>query len=194
MIKLCAGIAQTGKPDDRCRAYTELGTDWKSEEIEAAGSDVLAQLARRNSEPLRRQVFEQLRVNQVNLTKVWLRRILGNARPVLHCGSAMSVAFDSEACEQLDLWRCVLGERMRGAEADGDNASVHVRSARRRCSAATQTREARLGRRLEQLVGRRRYAHSCGLALGRLVLGTIANGPDDASRNTHSDFCPHFTA
>ena len=67
------------------------------------------------TEALGRKLAEQLALDKVNLPQIGFCWIMGDARPMLHRGTAMSITSDAKALEQGDLFSRRLGERMRCA-------------------------------------------------------------------------------
>jgi hypothetical protein len=57
----------------------------------------------------------------VKLAEIGLRRVAGDAGPVLHGDAGMRVALDAEAGDQRDGVAGLLGEAMRAVAGDGDD-------------------------------------------------------------------------
>lgn len=102
LIELFARIAQAREPEDDLFADLQLSAFRQSQEIDALGGDVLAQLARLDLEALSPELGEELAVDEMNLAQIGLRRVSGDARPVLDGDPAMGVTLDSESCDNRD--------------------------------------------------------------------------------------------
>jgi len=125
-LDLAAWVAKTGHPNHRTRTHTDSGTSRQRKEIDASGGDVLTKVARRNHETLGVEVVEQLCVQEMNLPKVWLRRIPSDTRPMLDCLPTMRVVPNATVCQQLDALYGVLGEGVLGASMNCLDPSGHI--------------------------------------------------------------------
>ena len=70
-VDLYARRAEARELDDRFFPDAQPSAGRQSKEREAARREVLAELTRRDEKSRLRQLVEQLRVNEVDLTKVW---------------------------------------------------------------------------------------------------------------------------
>ena len=95
-------------------------------QIDARRGDVLAEVSRRDVEPLCHQLLEEFGTNEVHLAEVRLRRVDSNTRPVAHRRSAVGVAVDAETGNERRLLLRLLRERMSRAEVQGDDKSGHA--------------------------------------------------------------------
>ena len=95
-IDLRARVAQAGQFDDRLGADAQMRASGQAQQLDAAGGDVLAELARRDREASCRQCAQQFGVEQMHLAQVGLQRVARYARAMLHGTAAMRVALDAE--------------------------------------------------------------------------------------------------
>jgi hypothetical protein len=95
VIDLGARVAEASDFDGRICTDSKDRSPWKSEEVDAASGDVFTHLAGLNDKARFAKLVKQLRVNEVNLTKVGLGRILGNPRAMLHGRARVGVALYS---------------------------------------------------------------------------------------------------
>lgn len=131
-IELPARIAKAGQSNTGTRAEPKLGARGKAKKIDALGRYVFTHLPRQNGKPGRGKLIERLTLNQMDLPQIRLRRIARDARTMLYCRSAMSVAVHTQALHKRDTRHRRLGERVRRALVNCvDNAlkpSVHIES------------------------------------------------------------------
>jgi hypothetical protein len=120
-IELFARISQTGDSNDRRRSDVQQSVSWQRKDVEAAGRDVLTELAGAHVETLGPQLIEKLRVNQVYLPEVRLTRIRLEARSVPHRFPTVRVAANPEAGDQRDECPCTFGEAMGWAGVYGED-------------------------------------------------------------------------
>lgn len=119
-VKLLAGVSQAGNLDHDL-ADREPGARRQRQQIEAAGGDVLADIAGRNSEALAGQFVEQLGVDQMDLAQVRLRRIASYARTMPDGHARMTVALHAKPGQQGDRGLSPLGKAVMTATADRNN-------------------------------------------------------------------------
>ena len=115
--------------------------------VQALGEDVLAELAGRQLIALCASLVEELRVEQVDLAQVRLRRIPCHTRAVLDRDTRVGVTLYADARQQGDLITRPLAEPVLSALADGHDAglicSCHApiasasRGPQRMCGAST---------------------------------------------------------
>jgi hypothetical protein len=118
-IELDAGVAQAGHPYFRRGADPQDRVDWQRQQIETAGQDILADVSSADHETLRFQLFQQLPVQQMDLSKVRLRGVVGNAGAVLYGGAKMCVTFHAETGLQVYPHPRMLAEPVRAGLTDG---------------------------------------------------------------------------
>ena len=87
---------------DRIGSEKKQCPSGKCQQVDATCCDVLTELAWFDIVPDCTQFLEQLDMEEMHLTQVWLRRIARHARAVLYRLAAVCVAFDSETGYQHD--------------------------------------------------------------------------------------------
>lgn len=120
VVQLLAGVSQAGNLDHSL-ADREPGARRQGQQIEAAGGDVLAHVARPDPEPLCDKGLVQFGVNQMDLAQVRLRRIASHARPMLDGHARMTVVLHATPRQQGDRRLFRLGKAMVTAAADRNN-------------------------------------------------------------------------
>src|SRR6266404_4424375 len=123
IVDLDAGIAQAGDFDNGACAKMQPRAGWQGQQIDAGCGDVLAKLAGLNGKAFGAQLVEQFSVNQMHLTQIGLRRVLADARAVLHRLAHMAVAGDTQSPKQANAEARRLAEVMTGAKADRCDAA-----------------------------------------------------------------------
>lgn len=124
-VQLLAGVAQAGNLDHGL-ADREPGARRQGQQIEAAGGDVLAHVARPDLEPLCDQRLVQFGVKQMDLAQVGLRRIASHPRPMLDGHAGMTVALHAKPGQQGDRGLFRLGKAVVTAAADRNNMTRSV--------------------------------------------------------------------
>lgn len=112
-LDLSAGIAQSSHLQHRLRADAQHGGARQAEQIKPSRENILAQIARADSETPHLQFVEQFGMDQVNLPQIRLRRIHRDARTMLHRRPAMRIAAHPVSGDQVDAGSERLGETMR---------------------------------------------------------------------------------
>ena len=112
LIELFARVAQTRELEDDMFADVQLGAFWQSQEINALDGDVLAELAGFDLETLSLKLGKKLAMDEMDLAQIGLRRVSGDARPVLDGYPAMGISLDSESCNNRDGRLGDFGERV----------------------------------------------------------------------------------
>jgi len=102
VVELGAGIPQSGDLHNSLLAESQPSAGGQAEQVDAARSDILAEVAWYHRVAGRSKLLVQLGVNEVHLTKVRLGGIARHARAVLHGDTLMRIAIDAEAGEQAD--------------------------------------------------------------------------------------------
>lgn len=120
VVQLLAGVSQAGNLDHGL-ANREPGARRQGQQIEAAGGDVLAHVARPDLDPLGEERLMQLGVDQMDLTQVRLVGVARDPRPVLHSLARMTVALHAKPRQQGDRRLFRLGKAMVTAAADRNN-------------------------------------------------------------------------
>ncbi len=96
-----------------------MGPARQVQQGESDRGDVLPQLAGAYVEALPLQFGEQLGVDEMNLAKVGLRRVFGDAGAMLHGGTGVSIALHAETLQQGDLRRGDFAEPVFAVMANG---------------------------------------------------------------------------
>jgi hypothetical protein len=115
-VDLRARVAQAGQLDDGVVAEVEPGADGQAEQVDAAGRDVLAEVARCHGEPATRELVEQLGLHEVDLPEV-RRRVRLASRPVLNCRAGVHVALDADPGREPHHVRVDFGEPVHSTPA-----------------------------------------------------------------------------
>ncbi len=120
-VDLRAGGAEAGDFYDGFRSQVHASAAWKAQQVDPAGEDVFADLARAESEACGGQFVEFFGGEEVDLAEVGLGGVAALLVEVLHGRAAVRVAFDAFACEQMDGGLGLLGEAVFWSERDRDN-------------------------------------------------------------------------
>lgn len=118
-------VAKPGDLDPCIRAQAKLCTGTQAQQVDALGGDVFAHLAGSNGVPEFQHFGEELLLKQVNLSKVGLRRVPGDPRPVLDGDTEVGIVPNAMARDELDLRHWILGEGMKGLAVNGEHVGVH---------------------------------------------------------------------
>ena len=100
LMELFAGIAETRQFDLCLTSESQPRCAWKAEQIDAFGQDILPDQTGADREPLFLEFAEEFRMQEVDLSQVWLGRIDGHARSMLNRLATMRITLDAESCEQ----------------------------------------------------------------------------------------------
>ena len=115
-VELRARVAQAGELDDGVLAEVEPGADGQGEQVDAAGRDVLAEVAGCHREPATSELVEQLGLHEVDLPEV-RRRVRLAARHVLHHRARVRIPLDPDPGRKPHHVLVDLGERVHSAPA-----------------------------------------------------------------------------
>jgi hypothetical protein len=102
VFDLAAGIAETGNFDNGLRADMEPGACWQRQEIDAFCQDIFSEIAGGKRKAIRNKLFEKLKVDEMDLPKIWLGGIDGDTRAMLNGGSEMRITRNAEAGDEID--------------------------------------------------------------------------------------------
>jgi hypothetical protein len=80
----------------------QKGAHRTAQEIDSTRGDVFTHVSGFDGKPCRVELVMQLRVNQVDLPKIRLRRVCTHTRAMLDSFPCVAVAFDSEICNEPD--------------------------------------------------------------------------------------------
>lgn len=147
LVELVARVAQAGDLYDGRAPNVQTRTRGEREQAQSDRGDVLTHAAWVDGEPTFAKLVVQLRVNEVDLAQIRLRRVAGDSRPVFHRRSLVGVVAHTQACDEQDRVAARFAQGVDGTPTHrGDEASERF-CARRR------TRETRRGRHPEALLG-----------------------------------------
>ena len=116
---------QARERNERAAADAEDGPRGERQEVEAGRRDVLAEVTRARGEAVGAELVVEFLRHEVHLTQVRLRRVALDARAVLHGGTAVRVAFHSDAGDEHELADVVLRERVRVAAVQVRDGTDH---------------------------------------------------------------------
>ena len=124
-VDLFARVPQSGDPHACIIAEVQQRVRRQAKQIDSASRHILAQLSRRDREPRARDLVEQLRVHQVHLPQIRLRRVAGDAGPVLDRGAGVRIAFHAPPFDEDDVVDDGLAEPMVVILAHSDDEGPH---------------------------------------------------------------------
>lgn len=122
LVDLVTRIAQPGDRHQGVGTQPQHGAGRQTQQIDAVGREVLAQVTRTHLVAYCSDLIEELAADQMHLAQVGLVRIVGDARAMLHSRARVSIAFHAQPGHQRDLALRVLGEPMVSVQMDRDNS------------------------------------------------------------------------
>ena len=123
-VELDAGCAETGELEDGRGAEMEAGGERKGEEVQVAGSDVFAELAGDKRGGTGRVAVDgrkELLREEMDLGAIRCGWVAADEVAVPDGGTAVGVAFDAEAGEEMEDGLRELGEGMARVPVEGED-------------------------------------------------------------------------
>jgi hypothetical protein len=121
-IDLTARISKSRHFDARIRAEREKRSGWQGEQIDTSGRDVLTECTGLDLEALLAEFPEEFALDEVDLAKIGLGRIRGDATSMFHRLAAMDIALDAQALEEAKRSLAGLREGVGVATREGEDA------------------------------------------------------------------------
>lgn len=121
VVQLITGVAQPGHLDDRVGTEMQPGAARQTEQVEAAGGDVLAHLSGCDVEAALSQLVVEFGMNEVNLPQVRRSRVGPNSGAMLHGHPGMRIVVHPDTGDELDAVLILLAELVHSTTADRDD-------------------------------------------------------------------------
>ena len=122
-VNLRAGAAQASEAKP-CFTQRENGAFGQVEQIEAAGGDVLSEVAGADEKAFWGERIEKLGVDQMDLAEVGLGGVLSLVVKVLDGRAGVRIALDADAVEERDCGLGGLTEGVMGGAVDGEDGGL----------------------------------------------------------------------
>ncbi len=124
-LDLRAGISQAGEFENRGAAEAELRATRELEQRNPLRGDVLSDVSGIDRKPALGELGEQFSGDEMNLPKVRLRRIAGDARQMLDGAARVRITFDAKVPAERDGGLHCLAEVVSAAQRHTNDNTSH---------------------------------------------------------------------